>query len=53
VLTESAARCCQMLMEALVGPGMLVYTTTQDAHHHGRDCVLAHQLGIRLPAEGA
>jgi uncharacterized damage-inducible protein DinB len=68
-LTESAARCAEMLAEALgggrgrvekfrrdgwapswpVGPEMLCYMLSHEAHHRGQVCMLAHQLGFRLP----
>jgi uncharacterized damage-inducible protein DinB len=70
-LAESAARCAEMLAEALgggegrvekfrrdgwaqpwpVGPEMLCYMLSHEAHHRGQVCMLAHQLGFRLPAE--
>ena len=70
-LAESAARCAEMLTEALggcegegrvekflrdgwarpwpVGPEMLCYMLSHEAHHRGQVCMLAHQLGFRLP----
>jgi uncharacterized damage-inducible protein DinB len=67
-LAESAARCSEMLAEALggggrvrkfrrdgwaqawpVGPEMLCYMLAHEAHHRGQVCMLAHQLGFRLP----
>ena len=68
-LAESAARCAEMLAEALGGGGgrvekflrdgwarpwpvgveMLCYMLSHEAHHRGQVCVLAHQLGFRLP----
>jgi uncharacterized damage-inducible protein DinB len=70
-LAESAARCAEMLAEALggsedegrvekflrdgwarpwpVGPEMLCYMLTHEAHHRGQVCMLAHQLGFPLP----
>ena len=68
-LAESAARCTEMLAEALddshgriekfhrdgwarpwpVGPEMLCYMLTHEAHHRGQVCLLAHQLGFPLP----
>jgi len=68
-LAESAARCGEMLAEALggrggriekfvrdgwaqpwpVGPEMLCYMLAHEAHHRGQVCMLAHQLGFRLP----
>src|SRR5579864_6830770 len=67
-LAESAARCAEMLAEALngggrvkkfcrdgwaqpwpVGPEMLCYMISHEAHHRGQVCMLAHQLGSRLP----
>ena len=68
-LAESAARCQEMLAEALgggkgrvetflrdgwgrpwpVGPEMLCYMISHEAHHRGRVCILAHQLGFPLP----
>ncbi len=68
-LAESAARCGEMLAEALgndegrvkefrrdgwaapwpVGPEMLCYMLSHEAHHRGQVCMLAHQLGFRLP----
>ncbi len=67
-LAESAARCAEMLAEALggceggrenegrvekfrrdgwaspwpVGPEMLCYMLSHEAHHHGQVCILAH-----------
>ena len=72
-LAESAARCEEMLTEALgggertqsqravagwarpwpVGPEMLCYMLTHEAHHRGQVCMLAHQLGFPLPKEVA
>ena len=68
-LAESAARCAEMLAEALDGAGriqtfrrdgwgqpwpvgmeMLCYMLAHEAHHRGQVCMLAHQLGLRLPA---
>ena len=66
-LAESAARCGEMLAEALgdggvkeffrdgwakpwpVGPEMLCYMISHEAHHRGQVCMLAHQLGYPLP----
>ena len=68
-LAESAARCAEMLAEALggnggriqkflrdgwakpwpAGPEMLCYMISHEAHHRGQVCMLAHQLGFRLP----
>jgi uncharacterized damage-inducible protein DinB len=67
-LAESAARCMEMLAEALDGEGrvetflrdswarpwppgveMLCYMLAHEAHHRGQVCLLAHQLGVRLP----
>jgi uncharacterized damage-inducible protein DinB len=68
-LAESAARCAEMLAEALDGGGgrvekfrrdgwarpwpvgveMLCYMLSHEAHHRGQVCMLAHQLGFRLP----
>jgi uncharacterized damage-inducible protein DinB len=66
-LAESAARCAEMLEEALgdgsiqgfrrdalakpwpPGPEMLCYMLAHEAHHRGQVCMLAHQLGYRLP----
>jgi len=68
-LAGSAARCAEMLAEALggeegrirkfrrdgwgqpwpVGPEMLCYMLAHEAHHRGQVCMLAHQLGFRLP----
>lgn len=69
-LADSAARCGEMLAEALdggarikkfvrdgwaqpwpVGPEMLCYMLSHEAHHRGQVCMLAHQLGFRLPAK--
>jgi uncharacterized damage-inducible protein DinB len=67
-LAESAARCAEMLAEALddgggrvgtflrdgwaqpwpVGPEMLCYMISHEAHHRGQVCMLAHQLGFPL-----
>ncbi len=68
-LAESAARCAEMLAEALgdgghiekfrrdgwarpwpVGPEMLCYMLSHEAHHRGQVCMLAHQLGFPLPS---
>ena len=67
-LAESAARCTEMLADALGGGGrvqkfrrdgwaqpwpvgveMLCYMLAHEAHHRGQVCMLAHQLGFRLP----
>ena len=32
-----------------VGPEMLCYMLAHEAHHRGQVCLLAHQLGFRLP----
>ena len=68
-LAESAARCAEMLADALggsggrvkeflrdgwarpwpVGPEMLCYMISHEAHHRGQVCMLAHQLGCPLP----
>ena len=65
-LAKSAARCAEMLAEALgggggrvekfrrdgwatawpVGPEMLCYMLSHEAHHRGQVCMLAHQLGF-------
>jgi uncharacterized damage-inducible protein DinB len=70
-LAESAARCTEMLAEALgghegrvekfrrdgwappwpVGPEMLCYMLSHEAHHRGQVCMLAHQMGFPLPKE--
>jgi uncharacterized damage-inducible protein DinB len=69
-LAQSAARCGEMLAEALggsgrvqkfhrdgwaapwpVGPEMLCYMISHEAHHRGQVCMLAHQLGFPLPKE--
>ena len=69
-LAESAARCEEMLAEALggggriekfrrdgwarpwpVGPEMLCYMLSHEAHHRGQVCMLAHQLGFPLAKE--
>ena len=72
-LAESAARCAEMLAEALSGPGgrvekfrrdgwaplwpvgpeMLCYMLSHEAHHRGQVCMLAHQLGFPLPDKAA
>ncbi len=73
-LAQSAARCGEMLAEALggdggrvekflrdggwarpwpVGPEMLCYMLSHEAHHRGQVCMLAHQLGFPLPKEVA
>jgi uncharacterized damage-inducible protein DinB len=31
------------------GPGMFTYMVAHDAHHRGQVCILAHQLGYKLP----
>jgi hypothetical protein len=37
-----------------VGPEMLCYMLSDEAHHHrGQVCMLAHQLGFPLPNEVA
>ena len=36
-----------------VGPEMLCYMLTHEAHHRGQVCLLAHQLGFPLPNEVA
>ncbi len=68
-LAASAARCEEMLAEALgggggrvenflrdgwarpwpVGPEMLCYMISHEAHHRGQVCMVAHQLGFKLP----
>jgi uncharacterized damage-inducible protein DinB len=67
-LSESGARCAEMLAEALGGGGrvakfrrdgwaapwpvgveMLCYMIAHEAHHRGQVCMLAHQMGFRLP----
>jgi uncharacterized damage-inducible protein DinB len=67
-LAESAARCAEMLGEALGGQGriekfrrdgwarpwpvgveMLCYMLAHEAHHRGQVCMLAHQMGFKLP----
>jgi uncharacterized damage-inducible protein DinB len=68
-LTESAARCAELLAEALgdgggritkfcrdgwarswaVGPEMLCYMIAHEAHHRGQVCMLARQMGYKLP----
>ena len=69
-LAESAARCGEMLAEALdgggrvkkfvrdgwarpwpVGPEMLCYMISHEAHHRGQVMLLAHQLGFPLPKQ--
>ncbi|MGB9363853.1 MAG: DinB family protein [Candidatus Sulfotelmatobacter sp.] len=69
-LGQSAARCTEMLAEALGGSGrvekfcrdgwarswpvgveMLCYMLSHEAHQRGQVCMLAHQLGFRLPAK--
>ena len=70
-LAESAARCEEMLAEALgagngriesflrdgwakpwpVGPEMLCYMVAHEAHHRGQVCMIAHQLGFKLPGK--
>jgi uncharacterized damage-inducible protein DinB len=34
-----------------VGPGMVAYMITHDAHHRGQICMLAHELGFPLPVK--
>ena len=34
-----------------VGPEMLCYMITHEAHHRGQVCMLAHQLGFPLPSK--
>jgi uncharacterized damage-inducible protein DinB len=34
-----------------VGPEMLCYMISHEAHHRGQVCMLAHQLGVPLPME--
>jgi uncharacterized damage-inducible protein DinB len=67
-LAESAARCAEMLAEAVGGEGrikkfrrdgwakpwpvgveMLCYMLAHEAHHRGQVCMLANQLGFKLP----
>jgi uncharacterized damage-inducible protein DinB len=36
-----------------VGVEMLCYMLSHEAHHRGQVCMLAHQLGFRLPIEVA
>lgn len=36
-----------------VGPEMLCYMIAHEAHHRGQVCMLAHQMGFRLPNEAA
>ena len=31
------------------GAGMFAYMVAHDAHHRGQVCMLAHQLGYKLP----
>jgi uncharacterized damage-inducible protein DinB len=69
-LAESAARCEEMLAEALdgggrvekfvrdgwarpwpVGPEMLCYMISHEAHHRGQVLMLAHQMGFPLPKQ--
>jgi uncharacterized damage-inducible protein DinB len=70
-LAESAARCSEMLAEAMSAPegrvqsflrdgwarpwrpgvAMFAYMITDDAHHRGQICMLAHQLGFPLPVQ--
>ena len=35
------------------GAAMFVYMVLHDAHHRGQVCMLAHQLGFRLPIKAA
>ncbi|HXA79110.1 MAG TPA: DinB family protein [Candidatus Acidoferrales bacterium] len=70
-LAQSAARCAEMLAEALgdrdgrvekflrdawaqpwpVGPEMLCYMVSHEAHHRGQVCMLAHQPGFPLSSK--
>jgi uncharacterized damage-inducible protein DinB len=34
-----------------VGPEMLCYMIAHEAHHRGQVCMLAHQLGYKLPSQ--
>lgn len=34
-----------------VGPTMVIYMITHEAHHRGQVCMLAHQLGFPLPTK--
>jgi uncharacterized damage-inducible protein DinB len=63
-LAESAVRCGEMLGgESFrrdgwarpwpAGAAMVAYMISHDAHHRGQVCMLAHQLGFPLPAQGA
>ncbi len=72
-LAESAARCSEMLADALsgaegrvkkfrrdgwarpwpAGAAMFAYMISHDAHHRGQVCMLAHQLGLKLPVKAA
>ena len=35
------------------GAAMFAYMVVHDAHHRGQVCMLAHQLGFRLPIKAA
>jgi uncharacterized damage-inducible protein DinB len=62
-LAESAARCAVMLGDTTitsfrrdgwaqpwpVGPEMICYMVSHEAHHRGQVCMIAHQLGFPLP----
>jgi uncharacterized damage-inducible protein DinB len=66
-LAQSAASCVEMLADggkriqkfrrdALarpwpIGPEMLCYMLSHEAHHRGQICMLAHQLGFPLPGK--
>lgn len=66
-LAASGACCAEMLDQAAgnlrhfhrdgwakpwrPGPAMLAYMLTHDAHHRGQVCMLAHQLGYKLPVK--
>jgi uncharacterized damage-inducible protein DinB len=71
-LAESAARCSEMLAEALdglgpiekfhrdgwapawpVGPEMLCYMLSHEAHHRGQVLILAKLLGFAIPKKVA
>jgi uncharacterized damage-inducible protein DinB len=60
-LAQSATRCCEMIAGAATfrrdgwakpwpaGAAMVAYMIAHEAHHRGQVCMLAAQLGFKLP----
>ena len=42
-----------LIADHVLGPEMLCYMLSHEAHHRGQVCMLAHQLGFPLPKEVA